>query len=236
MKAVLKPNSLLSQCGAGSGARVPAFVSGSKPWRPRGFLPGQVAPAAHAGPPAPRLVLAPGAPVVALGTRRCRPLSRRGIPPEPSDPGPLPSQRRAGGANSRRRRTRTRGPFQEASVRGKLGTDLPGPPALGFGHPAPKLCGQRCSWGQACPPPPVPRPAFPFLPGLSPCSAPAASVFPGVVGRLPGALSYRRSSLRVPGSLMCVAACVTDGASGACEGTSVSVVLKGASVCLVVSL
>lgn len=127
MKAVLKPNSLLSQCGAGDRSRIPAFVSGSKPWRPRGFLPGQVAPAVHAGSQALSLVLAPGAPaVVALSTRRCRPLSRRRFPPEPSDPGPLPSQRRTGGANSRRRRSQTRGPFQETSVRGKLGPDLPG--------------------------------------------------------------------------------------------------------------
>lgn len=69
--------------------------------------------------------------------------------------------------------------------------------------------------------------ALPFPSSPASGSAPAASVFPGVVA---GCRAHCLiASLRVPGSLMCVAVCVTDGASGACEGTSVSVVLKGAS-------
>lgn len=184
MKAALEPDSLLSRCGAGSGWRVPAFVSLEANPPP---APTRVSPAAKSlgrHPRGRRPAAGAALPAAALGAprpRRCRPRPDARIPPE-REPGAsaFPGARgRAalqapGGA----------GPADRPGVRGKPGTDplgrRPGPrerrvpstPA----PPAPKLCGQRCSSGPRIPrgahllrPRALPSPRSP----ASPRSAPA---------------------------------------------------------------
>lgn len=82
------------------------------------------------------------------------------------------------------------------------------------------------------PPPPTPARAFP---PFSPHAATRPPTYSWeVVGRLRAHCLIPRR--RVPRSPKCVAVCVTDGASGACEGIRVHLLLKGASTLVQSSL
>lgn len=103
-----------------------------------------------------------------------------------------------------------------------LPTAVPGAPNFaGVG-------GARAGTSRALPPPPAPGRARRLPPRLLLPQRPGRRRFPArwPAGCRAHCLIPRR---RVPGSPMCAAVCVTDGASGACEGTGVSVVLRGAS-------
>lgn len=201
MKAVLEPNSLLSQRGAGSGSRILLLSLWKQTLltRPRGFLPPRrlsgCARGARGSQPGPRsrrrwshwyarhpqVLSSPADPF----------LEAR-IPPEPGDRVPLPSQRRAVGARALGAgRSKARRPFQEARVGGKLGTEPLGlgqaaRDGCGLSSPvsrAPKLCGWRCRSGQNIPRGAhllqSPSPAFPFPPQPLLLRRPGRPRFPG---------------------------------------------------------